>query len=82
VPCSVSERRHGPGWHGTRPSSRISRRTQLGTAQLAAAGQHRVDAPVPVLAVIRLEQRLYLNLQQFPPFRRRRSRTGSPVVKA
>jgi hypothetical protein len=23
APCSVSERRHGLGWHGTRPSSRI-----------------------------------------------------------
>src|SRR5690348_5756251 len=30
APCSVSERRHGRGWQGTRPSSRISRRTSSG----------------------------------------------------
>src|SRR5690348_12181771 len=33
APCSVSERRHGRGWHGTRPSSRISRRTSSALAR-------------------------------------------------
>jgi hypothetical protein len=30
APCRVSDRRHGLGWHGTRPSSRMRRRTSSG----------------------------------------------------
>ena len=43
---------------------------ELGRAPLAAAQQRGVQAPVPVLAVVRLEQRADLELENFPSLRR------------
>ena len=48
---------------------------QLGRAPLAAAQQGLVQAPVPVLAVVRLEQRADLELENFPSSRRLRFRS-------
>ena len=52
---SVRLSRHGRGWQGSRPSSRMSDRTSSGPAGTPQAGQVGVDPPVPVRAVGILE---------------------------
>jgi hypothetical protein len=48
---------------------------------LAAADQGRVDPPVPVLGVIRLEQCFYLDFQQLLALRGLAFRPAPPVVE-
>jgi hypothetical protein len=65
APCSVSERR--PGARLARHQAQLAHQPadQLRAAQLAATGQHGMNAPVPVLAVIRFEQRPDLDFKNF-----------------
>ena len=65
-PCSVSDARHGLGWHGSQLQLAHQLADELLARLLAAADQRGVQAPIAVFLVVRLEQRLDLQLGVFP----------------